>query len=187
MHTRYCLNCDEEFRPEILRCSDCGGDLQDRYEDEGADERPAGEGQVAGEESAGEGEVPVPPDDERLVSSVVDAASLKEAAACLASASVPFRATRLTKGFHLLVRPENASAARAALEREGLDVVYDPQPSAGAEEVVCPACGASVPCGVLECPGCGLVVGAEAARCESCGTPLEPTDVQCPTCHPAGD
>ena len=32
MRTRYCTNCEEEFRPEILRCSDCGGELEDRYE-----------------------------------------------------------------------------------------------------------------------------------------------------------
>jgi len=177
MHTRYCPTCDEEFRPEILRCSDCGGDLEDREEGKEAHEA---ERSVA---------VPVPlaSDDERVVSSLRDAASLNEAAACLAGASVPFRATQLAKGFHLLVRSEDASAARAALERDGLTVVYEPLPSAGAEEDVCPACGASVPPGVLECPECGLVVGAEAARCESCGTPLGPTDVQCPTCHPAAD
>ena len=182
MHTRYCATCDEEFRPEIQRCSDCGGDLEDRYEEE--------DGQGGQAQKAAAAPDPQEPPAEYLpVFGCRDSQSLKEAAACLAAAGIPFRASGSSTGFRLLVRKADESAAGVALQgREGtLAVVDDAQPSVSAEGGPCPACGANVPAGVIECPECGLVVGAEAARCESCGTPLEPTDVQCPTCHSAGD
>jgi hypothetical protein len=176
MHTRYCVDCEQEFRPEIVRCSDCGGDLEDRYEDEDG-ERPK-------EADGGEPEVPEPPDDYQPVFDCVDSASLKEAADCLVAAGVPFRASGSSTGFRLLVRKADESAAGVALQgREGtLAVIDDLQPSVSSEGA-CPACGANVPAGVLECPGCALVVGAEAARCDSCGSPLGPADVQCPACR----
>ena len=31
-HVRVCRDCGEEYRPEIVRCADCGGELEDRYE-----------------------------------------------------------------------------------------------------------------------------------------------------------
>jgi hypothetical protein len=34
VHVRVCVECNEEYRPEIARCADCGGVLQDRYDDE---------------------------------------------------------------------------------------------------------------------------------------------------------
>jgi hypothetical protein len=180
MHVRYCVNCEEEFRPEILRCSDCGGDLEDRYEEEDG-ERPQ-------RPDAGDPEVPEPPDDYRPVFDCLDSASLKQAADCLAAAGVPFRASGSSTGFRLLVRKADESAAGAALQgREGtLAVVDDSQPSVSPEGGPCPACGASVPGDVLECPGCGLVVGAVPARCDECGAPLGPADAQCSVCHPPG-
>src|SRR5688572_2450301 len=34
MHVRVCPECDEEYRPEIATCADCGADLVDRALDE---------------------------------------------------------------------------------------------------------------------------------------------------------
>ena len=181
MHTRYCANCDEEFRPEILRCSDCGAELEDRYESDDAD------GASIEPPKAIEPVAPEPADAYEPVFRSRDSTSLKEAADCLAAAGIRFRGDGSAAGFRLLVRPEDMLAAGAALSgKDGcLFVSDDTQPFVGVEGGVCPACGASVPAGVLECPECGLVVGAEAAKCESCGSPLGPADVKCPVCHPA--
>jgi len=160
MHTRHCKNCDEEFRPEIQRCSDCGGELEDRYEeDEDAAPRETAD--------AGDPGLPEPPADDTLaVFACRDSESLKRAADCLAAAGVPFLASGSSIGFRLLVRKADEAAAGAALQgREGaLAAVQDGQPSVSAEGGPCPACGASVPAGAIECPACGLVVGAEDAE-----------------------
>jgi len=182
VHTRYCTNCDEEFRPEILRCSDCGGELEDRYEDEDAPDRPVDV------PAAAEPEAPEPPEAYQTVFQAGDSTSVKDAADCLAAAGLRVRVAAAGIGFRLLVRSEDVSAAGAVLSgKEGSLVSDEAPPFVGVEGGRCPACGASVAAGVVECPGCGLVVGAEPARCESCGAPLGPGDVQCSACHPARD
>jgi hypothetical protein len=155
MHTRYCPNCDDEFRPDIVRCSDCGGELEDRYDEEYGGERRDGEAAPPEPEAA--------PEEYRPVFGCMESATLKEAAGVLAAAGVPFRATGCSTGFQLLVREADQSAAAAALQgREGvLGVPADAEPSVGAEGGACPACGASVPAAAVECPECGLVVGGE--------------------------
>jgi hypothetical protein len=178
MLIRYCVNCEEEFRPEILRCSDCGGELEDRHEEED------GEGIRTEEPERRAPAVEEPPGEYHAVFNTMDSASLKEAAESLAGAGVQFRASGYRHGFQLLVRSEQLSAARGALEGlEGTIVADDSEPPVGFAGGVCPACGAGVPAGVLECPGCALVVGAEPARCASCGSLLGPADVQCPVCR----
>ena len=155
MHTRYCPNCDDEFRPDIVRCSDCGGELEDRYDEEDGGERRDGE--------AAEHEPAAPPEEYRPVFGCMESATLKEAAGLLAAARVPFRATGCSTGFQLLVREADQSAAAAALQgREGvLAGPDDAEPTVGAEGGACPACGTAVPAAALECPECGLVVGGE--------------------------
>jgi hypothetical protein len=159
VHTRYCTNCEEEFRPEILRCSDCGGELEDRYEEEDTEGRPVVASRTA------EPETPAPPeasDEYRAVFQSIESAPVKEAADGLAAAGLRFRVTAGGSGFTLLVRSEDVPAAAAALSgREGSLLIADAQPPVGAEGGACPACGSSVAPGVLECPECGLVVGAE--------------------------
>jgi hypothetical protein len=155
MPTRYCPNCDDEFRPDIVRCSDCGGELEDRYDDEGgAEARP---------DDGSETEADGPPEEYRPVFGCMESASLKEAAALLAAAGVAFRATGCSTGFQLLVREADQSAAATALRgREGaLTVPEEGEPSVGAEGGRCPACDATVPAAAAECPECGLVVGGE--------------------------
>ena len=39
-HVRVCRECGEEYRPEVVRCADCGGELEDRFEGEGAESPP---------------------------------------------------------------------------------------------------------------------------------------------------
>ncbi|PYQ03746.1 MAG: hypothetical protein DMF82_12400 [Acidobacteria bacterium] len=159
MRTRYCTNCEEEFRPEILRCSDCGGELEDRYEEEDAEGRPIAAPKDAKAEAP---EPPEPPDEYQAVFQSVDSAPIKEAADVLAAARLRFRVTAGGSGFTLLVRTGDVPAAGAALTgKEGSLVIADAKPSVGAEGGACPACGSSVAPGVLECPECGLVVGAE--------------------------
>jgi hypothetical protein len=155
MHTRYCPNCDDEFRPDIQRCSDCGGELEDRYDEDG-------DGGTR-EPEASEPSADAPPEEYRPVFGCMQSASLKEAAGSLAAAGIPFRATGCVTGFQLLVREGDQSVAAATLQgREGvLRVPDDSAPSIGAEGGPCPACGASVPAAAPECPECGLVVGGK--------------------------
>jgi hypothetical protein len=162
VHTRYCTNCGEEFRPEILRCSDCGGELEDRYEEEeDAEGRPVVEPKAPGRE-APQAEAPEAPDAYQPVFEAGDAASIKDAGDRLAAAGVTFRVAASGIALRLLVRSEDVRAAGAALSgKEGSLVSDDAPPSVGAEGGACPACGASVAAGVVECPECGLVVGAE--------------------------
>lgn len=154
MHTRYCPNCDDEFRPDIGRCSDCGGELVDRYEDEEG-------GPPAEQEAPSEPEAPsvvyLP------MFSCMEAATLKQAADTLAAAGIAFRASGCATGFQLHVRESDRSAAATALRgRQGvLAVPDDAAPSVGPEGGACPACGAAVPAAAAECPECGLVVGGE--------------------------
>ena len=145
MHTRHCVACDEEFRPEIVYCSDCGALLEDRWEGEGA------------REPEPEPEVPPAPDvDYAPVFHAVDSGAVSRAAARLARAEIPFR---VTPGFDLLVPHDALEAAMEVLKgREGALAVV-----AGADSALvegrCPACDGHVPQGAIECPECGLVVG----------------------------
>lgn len=154
MHTRYCPNCDDEFRPDIVRCSDCGGELEDRYDEDGQERR----------EAPPPPEPEAPPEEYLPVFGCMESPALKEAADLLAAAGVPFRATGCSTGFQLLVRESDRSAAAVALRgREGtLAIPDDAEASVGAEGGTCPACGAAVPAGAAECPECGLVVGGES-------------------------
>ncbi len=160
MHTRYCPNCDEEFRPEILRCSDCGGELEDRYEEEDAEGQPGAAAKAAEPELP---EAPEPPEAYQAVFQADDSTSIKDAGDRLAAAGLRFRVAASGIAFRVLVRVEDMPAAAAVLSgSEGSMVASDDAPPAvGAEGGVCPACGASVGAGVRECPECGLVVGAE--------------------------
>jgi len=178
MHTRHCPNCDEEFRPDIPRCSDCGGELEDRYEDDDEGTPPAAKAVAP--------DPPGPAAQYRMVFLCADSSSLKEAADCLAAAGIRFRGDGNAAGFWLLVRADDVRPAAAALAgREGSLFASDDeaQPFVGVEGGICPACGTSAPAGELDCPGCGLAVGAEPPRCKACGAPLGPADTRCPVCH----
>lgn len=144
MHVRVCRECGEEFRPEITVCSDCGGELADRFEDE--DLGLAGLGREAGPTS--EGAVDLGP--MQVVASSDKAAELEQAAQALGAAGIRFVVKGSPYRFDLLV-PE--ALRERALERLAAEEPADPgaQPPAN-----CPACGASVAAGAVECRDCGL-------------------------------
>lgn len=157
MHVRVCSECGEEFRPEIARCSDCGGALVDRHDDEGAGSTGA---------TAFEAAV-----DTRPLAHAADVRDLVRLADGLRKAGIPSRITQgeasdqaRSAGFDLGVRDGDRLAAMAVLEFvSGGVTVLDAPPATEDErgEVVCPACGTFVSEGVIECLECGLILGSD--------------------------
>ncbi len=166
MHVRVCRDCGEEYRPEIVVCADCGGALEDRYEDENGSSpsRPA------------EPAAPPPPDlsGHRAVFSTTQAKALVPLAEALRAAGLGFvlsetRADdrRPYSTFSLLVRDGNAERALSVLAP--LLVEGDPERLQAVESAFraergyerCPACEAAVPPQARECPECGLGLTAE--------------------------
>jgi predicted RNA-binding Zn-ribbon protein involved in translation (DUF1610 family) len=153
MHVRVCPACGEEFRPEIVRCSDCGAELQDAHDDDGP---PAPQVVEPGGDSADEDA-----EDYTPIFTAIESEVMRDAAAALAGAGVPFRASGNATGFQLLVRPDDrARAARALAGRDGAVAFRaDPGEEAAGGEPSCPACGAALRASAVECPDCWLVVG----------------------------
>jgi Double zinc ribbon len=185
-HVRVCRECGEEYRPDIVRCADCGGELEDVYEDAA---RPARAPAAA----------PAEPDDladHRTVFETTRAADLLPLAERLRESEIPFRlAEKAPAGdqapvqFVLLVPDGQSKAALLALapllaphgEDEGFHAVETSYED-GRGYVTCPACGTEPPAGASECPECGLVLGGEASTCARCGSPLPAPDAECPSC-----
>jgi hypothetical protein len=192
MHVRVCRDCHEEYRPEIVVCADCGGVLEDRYDDEPLGrERPAAP--------------PAPADLEydTVVFGSDYAPDLRPLADRLLAAGIEFRvrprrASDGTPGAGLELRVRAAAHARALQELAPLLASPDLDPSlvgavAGEFDPAagyrrCPACGHELRAGVEECPDCGLAVGAsfEGRACGVCGQALAPDDARCPSCGFAG-
>jgi predicted RNA-binding Zn-ribbon protein involved in translation (DUF1610 family) len=155
VHVRVCPECGEEFRPEIVRCSDCGATLEDRWDDEGASSNAAPPSAVAPppEEAAGT-YVPI------YVSE--RAADLEPFAERLGKAGLPFQVKTAGGSFALLGREEDRERLVAALG----DLLGDApllsakdEPFAGYAR--CPACDHELAAGAIECPECGLAVGGD--------------------------
>lgn len=148
MHVRVCVDCGEEYRPEIVACADCGGRLEDRTDD--------GERTIA-PPSAPEPRAADP--DDAFTEPVLDAdraGDLRSAADRLVEAGIEFR-LRPSKlaGYRLLVNPGDRERALALL-----GLLADHASPTGAVRS-CPACGSEVRDGIAECPECGLAVGDE--------------------------
>jgi hypothetical protein len=172
LHLRVCRECGEEYRPEILVCADCGGKLEDRYEDDSGLESPL---------------EPPPPPKERPAPDLSGhralfvsghAAALLPFAERLRAAAIPLhiQASRTREGpgsrFTLYVPAgdgERALREVAPLVSAGVDpdlLQFDPEllktvdrdfdPDSGYRR--CPACGADLGGAPKECPECGLVV-----------------------------
>jgi hypothetical protein len=191
-HVRVCRECGEEYRPEIVRCVDCGGELEDVYEEEGgAPPRPPAR------RSAPPPEAP-PPDlsDHRSLFESTRAADLVPFAESLRDAEVPFRLVekgpRGEEGsvlYQLLVHEDDARGALDVLApllapnvdgdaASALETSYE----AGRGYVQCPACGARQISGAVECPECGLALGPAVPTCARCGAPLPEEGAACPAC-----
>jgi hypothetical protein len=118
MNYRVCRECGEEFRPEVARCSDCGGELSDVYEDES--------GQVVGPPPSPLVAPAPPPEAEladfRPIFVGAQAGLLVPLAERLKANQVAFRlaeemadSERGTASFSLLVREEDRARALTAL------------------------------------------------------------------------
>lgn len=167
-HVRVCRDCGEEYRPEVTRCADCGGELEDRRDGEG----PSAEAEGAAERAAAEAELAAShelyrgsqvrdlvPMAERLRGAGLDCRIAEQAGAKGGPAS-----------YLLLVRQDDARAALAAVadliapHEAGADVhAVETRFDQERGYLACPACGAVPPAGALECPECGLGLGGEEA------------------------
>jgi hypothetical protein len=152
MHVRICPECGEEFRPEIVHCSDCGALLEDRHDDEGAGALPVDPSALA--EPA-----PAAPEDYLPVFTSAGSDELKAAAASLAAAGVAFRASGSALSFQLLVRADDYAAAAQALGGRDGAVIVTPESVTAGDGASCPACSTALAPGSLECPECQLVLG----------------------------
>jgi hypothetical protein len=164
MHVRVCPECDEEYRPDIAVCADCGAELLDHFEDEQGRVVTAA-GEVLDPATAAEGErVELRP----IFSG--PPAGLKPLADALVAAEIPMRLVpdpNPARGLVLAVALADVARAKAAvasLVRDSeLDVVDLSPPDAVEGEAgysACPACGAALTPGAPFCPDCGLELGA---------------------------
>ena len=169
MHVRVCRDCGEEYRPDVVRCADCGGELADVHEGEADGSVPAA---AAGVSTA------LPPagavlDNHHVLFLTSRAADLVPMAERLREAGLAYRLAEqrpATEGapvrYALLVPDEGAEEALRALadllapHDEGGDVhAVETRFVAERGYVECPACGARTAPGGAECPDCGLGLG----------------------------
>jgi hypothetical protein len=166
---RVCRDCGEEFRPEIARCSDCGGELVSPHERD--------QGTVVAAFPA----APLPNDEDladfRPIFVGAQAALLVPLAEALKGEGIAFRLVeelsdpeRGTVTFGLLVREADRARALLALgpllgeEGEGgrLQAVETHFAESGTYSR-CPACDSEVAASATECPECGLVIAGGGA------------------------
>ena len=153
MHVRVCVECGEEYRPEITACADCGGRLEDRHDDGDRTVLPAAEPPESGPEN----------DDAEFTETIFHAekaTDLTGEADRLVEAGIAFRLRPAPgAGYRLLVTVPDRDHALAALglladaSARGAD-----DTDAGASRS-CPACDTALPAGAVECPECGLAAG----------------------------
>ncbi len=188
MNVRVCPECGEEFRPEIVRCSDCGALLVDRAVEEDAPSPMAGS--LHGHGHSASGGPPAPVALARLFRA--DRASdIEPLAERLGKAGLPYRVRTVQLSFELLIPEEDREKALGVLGealRPGLpstdDAPFDPESGYSA----CPACGCRLAPRAQECPECGLAVGGEpdAGACPRCGQGRAEGG-RCETCGPLGE
>ena len=192
MHVRICRDCGEEYRPEIAVCADCGGSLEDRWDDAGEIRtrvpRPPAPSEPEASDRSGF----------RAVFVTSQAAVLVPLAERLREAAIEFLLHESAKdprapaaSFSLLVHDEDAGRALRELapllaggEESGRFHAVESAFEAGAYRN-CPACEIELPAGSNECPDCGLALGEVSATCARCGTPLGPGETECAVCGTA--
>jgi RNA polymerase subunit RPABC4/transcription elongation factor Spt4 len=194
---KVCRQCGGEYRPEIERCADCGGELEARYDDGHGGVMPArapapGHAATAGE--LGEPSADRLPQGESTVYSGRAAADLKPLAERLIEVEIPFRfvchrptSATAPARFELLVGNDNRAHAFEVVAPL-LDA--DPEALVAVERAFdaeagyrsCPACGQTLTSGAAQCPACALALRAEARTCKWCGELVEPDAERCPRC-----
>lgn len=189
VHVRVCRECGEEYRPEIVRCADCGGPLDDRFEEEGstAPVRPPAPVAPAGSDLTRHRAVFV---SGRATELVPLAEGLREAEIGFHLRERPASEEGRPASFVLLVHEDDVADALRALapllpaEEGGPGVqAVETHYEAGRGYVRCPACDAGIEGGARECPECGLTLGAnDAPACPRCASPVAEGDESCPSC-----
>jgi hypothetical protein len=160
-HVRVCRDCGEEYRPEVVRCADCGGELEDRRLGEEPETLPT---------TAADPAVVAELAGYRVLFTTPRAADLVPLAERLRETGVPYRLAEqpgLAEGapprYALLVPDADAAGALGALA----DLVAPHEDAAGVHAVEtrfepgrgytqCPACGEECAPGATECRECGL-------------------------------
>ena len=168
MHVRVCRDCGEEYRPEAVRCADCGGELEDRFGDE-SEAVPAQE--TAAADLAGHRVLFLTP---RAADLVPMAERLREAGIEYRLAEQPGTAEGAPARYALLVREADAESALRTLaeivapheDSEGLHAL-ETRFDAEHGYLECPACGARTAGGAVECPECGLGLGGPEGEAET--------------------
>jgi hypothetical protein len=179
-----CRDCGEEYRPEIVACADCGGELEDVFEDENAPsprQRPTEEPEV------------LDLGDHRSLFQTSHAADLVPLAERLKETEIAFRlieegAAGAPARYSLAVPEDSAKAALEALAdllapHAETDAVHTLETNYESGRYVrCPACGAEQGSGLAECAECGLTLGAAVPTCPRCESPLEAEGAPCTVC-----
>ncbi len=192
---KLCRDCGEEYRPEAVRCADCGGELEDRLL--GEDGNPIAPQETEAAAAAPGEEL----SNHRIVFVTHRAAELVPLADALRADGVPYRlaerparAEGAAASYALLVAEDavvdalRALAPHVAPEHEAADVEgVEDRFEAERGYRSCPACGAEQPPGAAECAECGLGLGGssgeeEVATCAHCGAPLAEPDRPCAAC-----
>jgi hypothetical protein len=168
VHVRVCIECGEEYRPEVARCADCGGVLEDRHDDGGPVPKSVFE--------------PAPEPDRSLpgarpLATSAHARDLVPLADRLVAARLEFRiASRdapgdeRPQGFVLQVKDLDRTAAVLATA----DLVGPDSGVTLLEVRVTGDPGAAFGAGTdLRCPACDTLVGASATECPDCRLGLE--------------
>jgi hypothetical protein len=152
---KVCRDCGEEYRPDVLRCADCGGELEVRYEEERAS--------WAGPRKAGPAPDARPPGDYQPIAGSGLASELTPLADRLVEAGIPFylrprpsAAGEGASGYEIRVRQEEREAALREIEAL---TERTAEPAPNGEAPLCPACGHALAAGAAECPDCGLAIG----------------------------
>ena len=167
MLVRVCVACGEEFRPDVLRCSDCGGELVARDDDASSKHAPA--------RRVGSGAPEVPLSDARALAWSHDARDLIPVADALVAASLVFHIAprqvageERARGYELQVCGADRGVAAKTVAPlvtpgSGVTLLADvvAQGSDATDELRCPACEAAVPPGADECAECGLGLAGE--------------------------
>lgn len=164
---RYCPACDDEFRPEITVCSDCGGPLILQKEGLGAHgtaPEDDDEGASAGWRTA----LDALPVSNLLPIRTFDALrDLEPAVSALAEAEVASRVLVQNGRYLLLIRPDDLAPAQQALDVAHADPAELEGPSDAAFDSKlgryshCPACGTPLRQeSTGACAECGLELSA---------------------------
>jgi len=167
MHVRVCRDCGEEYRPGVVRCADCGGELEDRFGDEtdATTAEPTPTADLAGH---------------RVLFLTPRAADLVPMAERLREARLEYRlaeqpgAEGAPARYALLVPEGDAASALQVLadivapheDKEGIHAV-ETRFDAEHGYLECPACGAHSARGAVECPECGLGLGGPEGEAEA--------------------